>query len=86
MLVLYRPRGTVSLQTIYTKCKRVHCLVLFLKLAKKFNMVIISPILERDEVHGDQLFNTAGLADIRFLTIPFSPYNILDYALDVLQL
>lgn len=37
-----------------------YCLtnVLF-KLAKKFNMVIVSPILERDEVHGDTLWNTA---------------------------
>ncbi|KAK6191513.1 hypothetical protein SNE40_003180 [Patella caerulea] len=29
------------------------------KLAKKYNMVIISPILERDEQHGDVLANTA---------------------------
>ncbi|RXG56351.1 Beta-ureidopropionase [Armadillidium vulgare] len=29
------------------------------ELAKKFNMVIISPILERDEIHGDTLWNTA---------------------------
>jgi beta-ureidopropionase len=28
-------------------------------LAKKYNMVIISPILERDEAHGDVLHNTA---------------------------
>jgi beta-ureidopropionase len=28
-------------------------------LAAKYNMVIISPILERDEVHGDMLANTA---------------------------
>ncbi|XP_014664061.1 PREDICTED: beta-ureidopropionase-like [Priapulus caudatus] len=27
--------------------------------AKKYNMVIISPILERDEVHGDTMWNTA---------------------------
>ncbi|CAF3999032.1 unnamed protein product [Rotaria magnacalcarata] len=27
--------------------------------AKKYNMVIISPILERDEAHGDVLWNTA---------------------------
>lgn len=32
----------------------------FLKiLAKKYNMVIISPILERDVVHGDTIWNTA---------------------------
>ncbi|XP_049871667.1 uncharacterized protein LOC126370699 [Pectinophora gossypiella] len=32
----------------------------FLKeLAAKYNMVIISPILERDEVHGDTIWNTA---------------------------
>lgn len=29
------------------------------ELAKKHNMVIVSPILERDEVHGDTLWNTA---------------------------
>jgi REP element-mobilizing transposase RayT len=34
---------------------------LFLQLAKKYNMVIISPIIERDEVHGDILANTAGM-------------------------
>lgn len=27
--------------------------------AKKYNMVIVSPILERDEAHGDVLWNTA---------------------------
>lgn len=32
----------------------------FLKpLAKQFNMIIISPILERDENHGDTIWNTA---------------------------
>jgi len=30
------------------------------QLAQKYNMVIISPILERDEDHCDVLFNTAG--------------------------
>lgn len=29
------------------------------ELAKKYNMVIISPILERDETHGDTMHNTA---------------------------
>uniref|UniRef100_A0A8C5P741 Beta-ureidopropionase n=1 Tax=Leptobrachium leishanense TaxID=445787 RepID=A0A8C5P741_9ANUR len=29
------------------------------ELAKRYNMVIISPILERDEAHGDVLWNTA---------------------------
>uniref|UniRef100_A0A336MKH0 Beta-ureidopropionase n=1 Tax=Culicoides sonorensis TaxID=179676 RepID=A0A336MKH0_CULSO len=29
------------------------------ELAKKYNMVIISPILERDENHGDTIWNTA---------------------------
>ena len=33
----------------------------FSQLAKKHNMVIISPILERDELHGDILANTAGM-------------------------
>ena len=28
--------------------------------AKKYNMVIVSPILERDSAHGDILANTAG--------------------------
>ena len=34
---------------------------LYLQLAKKYNMVIISPIIERDEAHGDILANTAGM-------------------------
>ncbi|XP_055511912.1 beta-ureidopropionase [Leucoraja erinacea] len=29
------------------------------ELAKKYNMVVVSPILERDESHGDTLWNTA---------------------------
>ena len=29
------------------------------KLAKRYNMVIVSPILERDEAHGDTIHNTA---------------------------
>ncbi|XP_066546335.1 beta-ureidopropionase [Amia ocellicauda] len=29
------------------------------ELAKKYNMVVVSPILERDEVHGGTLWNTA---------------------------
>ncbi|TSW89610.1 Beta-ureidopropionase [Bagarius yarrelli] len=29
------------------------------ELAKKYNMVIVSPILERDEIHGGTLWNTA---------------------------
>jgi hypothetical protein len=29
------------------------------RLAKKHNMVIVSPILERDEAHGDVIWNTA---------------------------
>lgn len=33
--------------------------VLMQQLAKKYNMVIVSPILERDEDHGDVLANTA---------------------------
>jgi len=33
------------------------------QLAKKYNMVIISPILERDEDHGDILWNTAVVID-----------------------
>ncbi len=28
-------------------------------MAKKYNMVIVSPILERDETHGGTLWNTA---------------------------
>ncbi|XP_025834211.1 beta-ureidopropionase-like [Agrilus planipennis] len=36
----------------------------FLKeLAKKYNMVIISPILERDELHNDTVWNTAVVID-----------------------
>lgn len=38
----------------------------FLKeLAAKYNMVIVSPILERDEVHGDTIWNTAVVIDER---------------------
>ncbi|XP_060105665.1 beta-ureidopropionase [Heteronotia binoei] len=29
------------------------------KLAKKYNMIVVSPILERDDVHGGTLWNTA---------------------------
>lgn len=29
-------------------------------MAKKYNMVIVSPILERDVEHGNVLWNTAG--------------------------
>ena len=32
-----------------------------MQLAKLYNMVIISPILERDEVNGDVVWNTAGV-------------------------
>ena len=38
----------------------LHCVMYWFKLAKKYNMVIISPILERDDIHGDTLHNTAG--------------------------
>ncbi|OXB64664.1 hypothetical protein ASZ78_008740 [Callipepla squamata] len=31
----------------------------FVQLAKKYNMVVVSPILERDEIHGGTLWNTA---------------------------
>lgn len=31
----------------------------FVQLAKKYNMVVVSPILERDELHGGILWNTA---------------------------
>lgn len=30
-----------------------------MQLAKKYNMVVVSPILERDELHGGILWNTA---------------------------
>ena len=33
-----------------------HC---SMQLAQKYNMVIVSPILERDESHGGVLWNTA---------------------------
>ena len=43
--------------------KKHSCLTLPLpwlqKYASKHNMVIVSPILERDETHGDVLWNTA---------------------------
>ena len=37
----------------------LYTLYFLFQLAKKHNMVIISPILERDEVYGDTLWNTA---------------------------
>jgi len=33
------------------------------QLAKLHNIVIISPILERDEIHGDTIWNTAVVID-----------------------
>lgn len=30
-------------------------------MAKKYNMVIVCPILERDSAHGDTIWNTAGI-------------------------
>lgn len=30
-----------------------------MQLAKKYDMVVVSPILERDEIHGGTLWNTA---------------------------
>jgi len=44
---------TFAVQVIFV----VLCLF---QLAKKYNMVIVSPIFERDETHGDTLHNTAG--------------------------
>lgn len=38
---------------------RLHAMLF--QMAKQYNMVIVSPILERDEVHGEVLANTAGL-------------------------
>ncbi len=37
-------------------------------LARKHNMVIVSPILERDEEHQDTLWNTAGEGREREIT------------------
>lgn len=42
-----------------------------LQFAKRFDMVIVSPILERDEVQGDVLWNTAGLAPSSSVQIVF---------------
>lgn len=33
--------------------------VLLKKLAREYNMVIVSPILERDSIHGETIWNTA---------------------------
>ena len=30
------------------------------KKAREYNMVIVSPILERDDIHGGTIWNTAG--------------------------
>ena len=38
----------------------IYCNFFPFQLAKKYNMVIISSILERDETHGEILANTAG--------------------------
>ena len=40
-----------------------HTTKMLKELARKHNMVIISPILERDEAHGDVLWNTAVVID-----------------------
>ncbi|XP_023322430.1 beta-ureidopropionase [Eurytemora carolleeae] len=40
-----------------------HSTLFLAKLAEKYKMVIISPILERDETHGDVLWNTAVVID-----------------------
>ena len=38
----------------------MHLLLLLLQMAKKYNMVIVVPILERDSIHNDIIANTAG--------------------------
>ena len=45
--------------------------ILSFQLAAKYRMVIISPILERDEAHGDVLWNTAVIIGISYLLIYF---------------
>ncbi|XP_041980519.1 beta-ureidopropionase-like [Aricia agestis] len=48
----------------FAECAQTGPSTVFLKeLAKKHNMVIISPILERDENHGDTIWNTAVVID-----------------------
>lgn len=37
--------------------------IFYVQLAKQYNMVIISPILERDNVHSGTLWNTAVVID-----------------------
>jgi beta-ureidopropionase len=39
------------------------------EMAKKHNMVIVSPILERDMIHGGTLWNTAGEKKIQRTTL-----------------
>lgn len=46
-----------------------------LKLAAEYNMVIVSPILERDEVHGEVLWNTAVVISNRGRVIGKSRKN-----------
>lgn len=57
-----------ALSILVSTCRRLLYLVrpsllynsyLWLQMAKKYNMVIVSPILERDETHGGTVWNTA---------------------------
>jgi len=43
--------------------------------ARKYNMVIVSPILERDEVHGDTIWNTAVIINNNGIVIGKSRKN-----------
>jgi len=45
------------------------------KFAKKYNMVIVSPILERDSVHGDTIWNTAVIINNNGVVIGKSRKN-----------
>ena len=42
------------------------------QMARKYNMVIVSSILERDELHGEVLANTAGESFTFFLSFLFT--------------
>jgi predicted amidohydrolase len=50
---------------------------LFVKMASRYNMVIVCPILERDELHAGTLHNTAVVisnnGECIIYQVPFSP-------------
>lgn len=49
-------------QYYFVELLKIYEIYLIFKLAKKYNMVIVSPILERESIdHGEIIWNTAGI-------------------------